>query len=86
MIYENMEVSGSLRAANIVAPPKNTRANRPANPISGSLFLETSASGSMLMVYTAVSNNDDGWERISAQQNANQSFKYRQIISYAYLS
>lgn len=86
MIYENMEVSGSLRASNIVAPPRNTRANRPTNPASGSLFLETSGSGSFLMVYTAVSNNDDGWERVSSQQSANLAFKYRQIIAYSYLA
>ena len=86
MIYENMEVSGSLRAAQIIAGPKNTRANRPTSPASGSLFLETSASGSFMMVYTAISNNDDGWERISSQQSANAAFKYRQIINYAYLA
>jgi hypothetical protein len=85
MIYENMEVSGSLRAAQIIAGPKNTRANRPTSPASGSLFLETSASGSYMMVYTAISNNDDGWERISSQQSANSAFKYRTIINYAYL-
>ena len=86
MIYENMEVSGSLRAAQIIAGPKNTRANRPTSPAIGSLFLETSGSGSFMMVYTAISNNDDGWERISSQQSANQAFKYRQIIAYAYLA
>lgn len=86
MIYENMEVSGSLRAAQIIAGPKNTRANRPSSPAVGSLFLETSASGSYMMVYTAISNNDDGWERISSQQSANLAFKYRQIIAYSYLA
>ena len=85
MIYENMEVSGSLRAAQIIAGPKNTRANRPTSPASGSLFLETSASGSYMMVYTAISNNDDGWERISSQTSANTAFKYRTIIAYSYL-
>ncbi len=86
MIYENMEVSGSLRAAQIIAGPKNTRANRPSNPATGSLFLETSASGSYMMVYTAISNNDDGWERISSQQSANTAFKFRQVIAYSYLA
>ena len=86
MIYENMEVSGSLRAAQIIAGPKNTRANRPTSPAIGSLFLETSPSGSYMMVYTAISNNDDGWERISSQQSANLAFKYRQIIAYGYLA
>jgi hypothetical protein len=86
MIYENMEVSGSLRAANIIAPPRNVRSNRPTSPTSGSLFLETSGSGSFLMVYTAVSNNNDGWEQISSQTAANIGFKYRTIISYAYLA
>ena len=81
-----MEVSGSLRAAQIIAGPKNTRANRPTSPVVGSLFLETSASGSYMMVYTAISNNDDGWERISSQQSANLAFKYRQIIAYSYLA
>jgi len=86
MIYENMEVSGSLRAAQIIAGPKNTRANRPTSPSVGSLFLETSPSGSFMMVYTAISNNDDGWERISSQQSANLAFKYRQVIAYSYLA
>ncbi len=86
MIYENMEVSGSLRAAQIIAGPKNTRANRPSSPAIGSLFLETSPSGSYMMVYTAISNNDDGWERISSQQSANLAFKYRQVIAYSYLA
>ena len=86
MIYENMEVSGSLRAAQIIAGPKNTRANRPTSPAIGSLFLETASSGSYMMVYTAISNNDDGWERISSQQSANTAFKYRTIINYAYLA
>lgn len=86
MIYENMEISGSLRAAQIIAGPKNTRANRPTSPAIGSLFLETASSGSYMMVYTAISNNDDGWERISSQQSANTSFKYRQIIAYSYLA
>ena len=88
MIYENMSVSGSLKVDRVTArPPKGVKSQRPANPLSGSLFLEESSEHtSYLMVYTGVSNIDDGWERISAQQNEGTNFKYRQIINYSYIA
>ncbi len=88
MIYENLEVSGSLRSDRVTnRPPRGTRANRPASPRSGSLYLETSTSGSSyLMLYTGVSNIDSGWERIAAQETQPTVFRYRQIINYSYLA
>lgn len=88
MIHENMSVSGKLRFDKVTArPPKGPRAARPSNPISGSLFLEESSEfTSYLMVYTGVSNIDDGWERIAAQEHEPTNFKYRQIINYSYLA
>lgn len=88
MIYENMSVSGSLRVDNVTArPPKGPKSSRPTNPISGSLFLEESGEHtSYLMIYTGVSNIDDGWERIAAQEREATNFKFRQIINYSYLA
>lgn len=87
MIYENLEVSGNLNSDRVNnRPPRGTRANRPSNPISGSLYLEQSNSGSFLMLYTGISNIDDGWEKIAAQESAPTAFAYRQILSYSYLA
>jgi hypothetical protein len=87
MIYENLEVSGSLTSDSVVnRPPRGTRTNRPGSPLSGSLYLEESTSGSFLMLYTGVSNIDNGWERIAAQETIPIAFKYRQVLSYSYLA
>lgn len=88
MIYENLEVSGSLSSDKVVnRPPRGPRASRPTSPRSGSLYLETSTSGSSyLMLYTGVSNIDDGWERVAAQEPQPTAFRYRQIINYSYLA
>jgi len=88
MIYENMSVQGKLKVDKVTArPPKGPASNRPSNPVSGSLYLETSNEHtSYLMVYTGVSNIEDGWERVAAQQNMTTNFKYRQIINYSYLA
>ncbi len=87
MIYENLEVSGSLNSDRVVnRPPRGTRANRPTSPRSGSLYLEQSNSGSFLMLYTGISNIDDGWERVAAQEFQPISFRYRQVINYSYLA
>jgi hypothetical protein len=87
MIYENLEVSGSLSSDKVInRPPKGTRTNRPGSPLSGSLYLEESTSGSFLMLYTGVSNIDNGWERIAAQETQPIAFKYRQVLSYSYLA
>ena len=88
MIHENMNVTGKLKVDKVTTrPPKGPRASRPSNPISGSLFLEESSEfTSYLMVYTGVSNIDDGWEKIAAQQYEPTNFKYRQILAYSYLA
>jgi len=86
MLHENIEISGSLRGQGVTKPPIGTRANRPGSPQTGSLYLEQAASGSFLMVYVGVSNNDSGWVRVSSQVNANVGFKFRQIISTSFLA
>ena len=90
MLFENLEISGSLRGQGNFKPPKGSVANRPSSPETGSLYLEDASSpatGSFLMVYTGVSNNNSGWERVSAQHNFGQeAYKYRQIINYSYLA
>ncbi len=88
MLYENLEVSGSLRSDRVTnRPPRGTRSNRPSSPRSGSLYLETSTSGSSyLMLYTGISNIDDGWEKIAAQETQPTAFRYRQVINYSYLA
>jgi hypothetical protein len=81
MIYENLEVSGSLTSDRVInRPPRGNRANRIGSPLSGSLYLEESTSGSFLMLYTGVSNIDNGWERIAAQETEPIAFKYRQVF------
>jgi hypothetical protein len=86
MIHENIEISGSLRTQGVTKPPAGGRGSRPSSPQTGSLFLEQAASGSFLMVYAGVSNNDSGWVRVSSQVNSNVSFKFRQIISTSFLA
>lgn len=87
MIYENLEVSGSLKSDRVVnRSPKGTRANRPGSPISGSLYLEQSNSGSFLMLYTGVSNIDNGWEMVAAQETQPIAYRYRQVLTYSYLA
>ena len=87
MIYENLEVSGSLRGDRVTyRPPRGIRSQRPSSPKSGSLFLEQSDSGSMMMMYTGISNIDDGWEKVSAQEERPTAFRYRQLLQYTYLA
>jgi len=90
MIFENLEISGSLRGQGPTRPPSGLKASRPSSPENGSLYLEMTTSGSFdnsfLMVYTG-NGNDGGWERISNQSNFGKtSFKYNQIINYSYLA
>jgi hypothetical protein len=87
MLYEDLEISGSLRGQGLTRPPQGSRASRPGSPEIGSLYLEQAGSGSFLMVYTGVSNNDSGWERVAKQNKPGlTAFKYRQIINYSYLA
>lgn len=87
MLYENLEVSGSLKVAGFINVPAYQKTSRPATPPTGSLYLQTTGSaGSLLMVYTGVSNIDSGWEMVAGQANPNTAFKYRQIINYAYVA
>lgn len=87
MIYENLIVSGSLKVTQgLAVVPRNTKANRPGSPTSGSLFFQTSPSSSLLYVYTGAPNADSGWEPVGNQSAPYNSFKYRQIINYAYVA
>jgi hypothetical protein len=90
MRHENIQISGSLRVQGVTKPPTGTRANRPSSPVTGSLYVEQSTTGSFLMVYTGIGNDtastDNGWVRVSSQVNTNVGFKYRQIINYSYLA
>jgi hypothetical protein len=88
MLIENPRIPGSLNMNDkmIARPPIGVRSQRPSSPLTGSLFMEQSDSGSFLVVYTGVSNIDDGWERIGAQQERSTDFKFRQIINYSYLA
>lgn len=87
MLFEDLEISGSLRGQGLTRPPQGPRTSRPGSPEIGSLYLEQAGSGSFLMVYTGVSNNDSGWERIAKQNKPGlTAFKYRQIINYSYLA
>ena len=85
MIYEDLEVSGSLRGQGITRSPSGTRANRPVNPETGSLYMEESTSGSFLTVYHGHPNNDDGWVRVSKEVDP-VDFKYRHILTHSYLA
>jgi hypothetical protein len=90
MLAETVVVSGSVKVANngqlILA--RGARANRPSNADTGSLWLETSASGSVVMIYTGVNaeNADSGWEVLGTQDTSRVAFKYRDIINYAYVA
>jgi len=86
MLYESLEVSGSFRPSGALKVPTGARASRSSAPVSGSMYLEQSESGSYMMVYTGVDNPDSGWERISSQVGSNVAFKYRQVINYSYLA
>jgi hypothetical protein len=87
MIYENIEITGSLTGDRVTyRPKKGTRSERPTSPLSGTLFLEQSDSGSFLMLYSGISNIDDGWEKVSAQETRPTVFRYRQLIQYSYLA
>jgi hypothetical protein len=88
MLFENLEISGSLRGeGNDFKMPKGAKGDRPSSPETGSLYLEEATSGSFLMVYTGISNNDSGWERVSHQSNFGKTaFKYRHVIAYSYLA
>lgn len=85
MLRENIIVSGSLdvQSGQFIIPT-GTRAQRPTSPEVGSLYLETSPSGSFVVTYTASSNNDGGWEPVGSQNTDRTGFKYRQVINYSY--
>lgn len=52
--------------------------------ISDFRFFPEGSAGSRLMTYTAVSNNDDGWEPVGSQTHDRTAFKYRQVINFSY--
>ncbi len=87
MLREDIVVSGSLTTGGSTGQlivPAGPRSGRPSSPASGSLYLETSSSGSIIMVYNGVNNIDAGWEPIGSQDDSRIAFKYRQIISMSY--
>lgn len=87
MIRENVVQSGSLTVGSIkgqLIVPAGPRSGRPSTPDTGSLYLETSSSGSVIMVYNGINNIDNGWEPIGSQDDSRIAFKYRQIISTSY--
>ena len=43
--------SGSIYISGSFTPPKGTRDQRPTNPVTASVFFETSDSGSRLLIY-----------------------------------
>jgi hypothetical protein len=87
MIRENVVVSGSLTTGGLTGQlivPAGARSGRPATPDTGSLYLETSSSGSVILVYNGINNIDAGWEPIGSQDDSRVAFKYRQIIRMSY--
>jgi hypothetical protein len=52
--------------------------------ISDFRFFPEGSAGSRLMTYTAVSNNDGGWEPVGSQTHDRTAFKYRQVINFSY--
>ena len=87
MIVDNPIISGSVQIQNAgqAQIPVGTKTQRPSSPDTGSLFLETSASGSAVMVYKGTNNSDGGWH-VLGNENRKElpQFFYRNIINYAY--
>ena len=87
MLRENVVVSGSLTTGGLTGQlivPAGARSARPATPDTGSLYLETSSSGSVILVYNGINNIDAGWEPIGSQDDSRVAFKYRTIITTSY--
>ena len=84
MIRESMTVTGSVDVKDEFVLPYGTRENRPSSPDSGSLYLQTSQTGSAIWVYSGVANRELGWEVLGEQNDYAPTFFYRQIINYAY--
>ena len=87
MVHENIIVSGSLIVVNGLQIPTGTVQSRLSLPDTGSLFFQTSTSGSQVLVFTGTpSGSLEGWEVVGEQQNVSPAFLYRNIISYGYLA
>jgi len=87
MLRENVVISGSLTTGGSTGQlivPAGARSDRPSTPDTGSLYLETSSSGSVIMVYNGINNIDAGWEPIGSQDDSRIAFKYRTIITTSY--
>ena len=87
MLRENVVISGSLTTGGSTGQlvvPAGTRSERPSSPDTGSLYLETSSSGSVILVYNGINNIDAGWEPIGSQDDSRVAFKYRTIITTSY--
>src|SRR5210317_643339 len=59
--------SGSIYISGSFTPPKGTRDQRPTNPVTASVFFETSDSGSRLLIYNGSGSN--GWQEVGLQDN-----------------
>ena len=60
MRFSNLAFTGSINISGSLVLPNGTANLRPSNALTGSLFVETSASGSNLLVYNGQSGS--GWE------------------------
>lgn len=87
MLAENVIASGSVKIANngSLVLHSTPASSIPANPDTGSMYLQTSSSGSVVMIYTGIFENN-GWEVVGSQVASNIAFKYRQVINYAYVA
>src|SRR6056300_363508 len=59
--------SGSIYISGSFTPPKGTRDQRPTNPVTASVFFETSDSGSRLLIYNG--SGSDGWQEVGLQDD-----------------
>ena len=59
--------SGSIFISGSFTPPKGTRDQRPTNPVTASVFFETSDSGSRLLIYNG--SGSGGWQEVGLQDD-----------------
>ena len=59
--------SGSIFISGSFNPPMGTRQQRPTNPVTASVFFETSDSGSRLLIYHG--SGSDGWQEVGLQSD-----------------
>ena len=59
--------SGSIFISGSFTPPKGTKDQRPTNPVTASVFFETSDSGSRLLIYHG--SGSEGWQEVGLQSD-----------------